>query len=330
MNRLKLSLALTSNEFSRPLIDGSVRAQGVDFVPTLLHPSEMYWRQLRFGDFDVSEMSLASLFIARAQGDLRWSALPVFTMRRFFHTKILVRTAAGIERPEQLIGKRVGVPEYQQTAAVWCRGVLQHEFGVNPRDVHWFMERNADKSHGAATGFAPPPGVRIDQIASDSSIGDMLEKGELDATLLYLNTGNLVDRSSAQLSPNAVRSLFADPDAESHRYYAKTGLLPINHTVVVRTALLEQHPWLALNLYTAFCEARQHARQTSRAVNEMHFVTGVLARDTQRLLSRDLAPYGVRAARRELETISTLLHEQGLTPNALELDQVFWHSTLDL
>src|SRR6202158_3588585 len=152
-SRLELSIALSDNERTRPLPEGLVVPQGIKLVPTMVHPSEMFWRQLKFAEFDVSEMSMSSLVISTARGPTPWVALPVFTTREFFHTRILVRSDAGIAAPADLSGKRVGVPEYQQPAAIWGRGTLENEFGVRPRDIEFFMERVADKSHGGATGF---------------------------------------------------------------------------------------------------------------------------------------------------------------------------------
>src|SRR5713101_5453225 len=147
-SRLELSIALSDNERTRPLIEGRVVPQGIKLVPTMVHPSEMFWRQLKFAEFDVSEMSMSSLVISTARGPTPWVALPVFTTREFFHTRILVRADAGIAAPADLKGKRVGVPEYQQTAAIWGRGTLENEFGVPPRDMEFFMERTPEKSHG--------------------------------------------------------------------------------------------------------------------------------------------------------------------------------------
>ena len=171
---LELSIALSDNERTRPLLEGRVSPQGIRLVPTMIHPSEMFWRQLRFAEFDISEMSMSSLIIATARGDTRWVAIPVFTMRRFFHTSIIVRNDSGITTPAGLRGKRIGVPEYQQTWAIWSRGALQHEFGVHAREIEWFMERNPDKSHGGATGFKPPEGVRVNQIPPTTNMGEML------------------------------------------------------------------------------------------------------------------------------------------------------------
>jgi 4,5-dihydroxyphthalate decarboxylase len=328
---LELSLALSDNPNTRPLLDGHVAAEALRLIPTAVHPSEMFWRQLRFGEFDVSEMSMSSLLIATARGPTPWVALPVFTTREFFHTRILVRSDAGISAPADLRGKRVGVPEYQQTAAIWGRGVLQHEFGVHAREIEWFMERGPDKSHGGATGFAAPAGVRVSPIAPSTNIGEMLVCGELDATLLYLTNRNLVDRSRIDLSIDPrVRPLFADRAAEGRRYYAKTGIYPINHTVVVRRSLLEQHPWIALNLYSAFAAARDHFARQADAFLAPYFDTGVLGDEARHALARDPMAYGVKAARPVLETIAQYVHEQGLTERRVGLDEVFAPSTMDL
>ena len=151
---LQLSIGITNNPRTWPILDGTVKPDGIDLVPTVLHPSELFWRQLHFAEFAVSEMSCSSFLIVTGQGDTRFVGLPIFTTRRFFHTGILVARKSGIETPADLKGKRVGVPEYQQTAALWARGVLQHEFGVAPKDMEFWMERTPDRSHGGATGFS--------------------------------------------------------------------------------------------------------------------------------------------------------------------------------
>ena len=155
---LQMSIGLASNPRTWPLLNGSVSPDGIDLIPSPMHPSEMFWRQLRFEDFDLSEMSVSSLLMAIASGDQRWAVLPVFSTRKFFHTGILCRRDAEIESPADLRGKRVGIPEYQQTAALWIRGTLQHEFGVSPAEMEFWMERNPDHSHAGATGFTAPPG----------------------------------------------------------------------------------------------------------------------------------------------------------------------------
>ena len=225
--RIPLSIGITDNPRTWPVIEQRVKPDGIDLVPTVLHPSELFWRQLRFAEFDVSEMSISSLMIARSKGDDRFVGIPVFTTRLFFHTTILVRNDAKIDKPADLKGKRVGVPEYQQTAALWVRGVLENEFGVAPKDMEFWMERNPSKSHGGATGFKPPPGVTVNQIPEDKSIGSMMVSGELDAVMFYLVDPNLIDRSTVDLHNHPdIKPLFPDPLAEGVRYYKKTGLYP--------------------------------------------------------------------------------------------------------
>jgi 4,5-dihydroxyphthalate decarboxylase len=276
---LDLSAAFAPNARTRPILDGTVTAEGMRLFGTAVHASEMFWRQLKFAEFDVSEMSCSSLMIASSRGITDWVGIPVFTTRRFFHTWSLVRADAGIAVPADLAGKRVGVPEYQQTAALWTRGILKDEYGVDPRTIEWFMERNPEQSHGGSTGFEPPPGIRLNYISRDSSIGQMVAEGSLDAALLYLNDRNLVDRSRTDLAAHpGVRPLFPDPVAEARRYFKKTGIFPINHTVVVRRSLLEKHPWIALNLYKAFVTVREQLA-AARAEDLQPWVTTGLIDD---------------------------------------------------
>ena len=198
--RLALSIALSDNPNTRPLIDGVVEPEGISLVTTVLHPSEMFWRQLRFAEFDVSEMSMSSLTISTARGPTPWVALPVFTTREFFHTRILVRADAGITSPADLKGKRVGVPEYQQTARDLGPGRARERIRRAPARHGIFHGARADRSHGGATGFKAPAGVTVHQIPPEKTIGEMLVNGELDATLLYLTHRNLVDRSRVDLA----------------------------------------------------------------------------------------------------------------------------------
>jgi 4,5-dihydroxyphthalate decarboxylase len=173
--------------------------------------------------------------------------------------------------------------------------------------------------------------VTIHQIPPSTNIGEMLVAGELDATLLYLTNRNLVDRSRIDLSAHPrVRPMFPDREAEGRRYYAKTGLYQINHTVVVRRSLLEQHPWIALNLYSAFAAAKAEVARAGELYLRNYFVTGLIGDDTRRALATDPMAYGVQSARKVLETITQYVHEQGLTARRVGLEEIFAANTLDL
>jgi 4,5-dihydroxyphthalate decarboxylase len=331
MADLQLSIAMQPNGRSRPVLDGRMKPEGIELQFTALHPSEIFWRQLRFQEFDVSEMSMSSLLISIANGNRDWVAFPVFTTRRFFHTGIWVRNDRGIEKPADLKGKRVGVPEYQQTAALWGRGVLQHEWGVLPTDIEWFMERTEEISHGGATGFRPPPGLKFNRIPANDSIGAMLLDGRLDAALHYLAGNNVVDRSRANLEDHKeVRLLFADQAEEARRYFAKTGLFPINHAMVVRRSIAERHPWVVLNLYNAFLAAKDRWLASVSEAAQSHLLLGLLPPEAGTALRSDPFPYGVVANRKVLETIAQYSHEQALTPRMLRLDEIFPANTMAL
>jgi 4,5-dihydroxyphthalate decarboxylase len=327
---LELSIALSENENTRAVLDGRIAPDGIGLIATPLHPSEMFWRQLKFAEFDVSEMSMSSLTIATAKGPTPWVMIPVFTTREFFHLRVLVRVASGIKAPADLRGKRVGVPEYQQTAALWSRGVLQHEFGVHPRDIEWHMERTPDMSHGGATAFAPPDGVTVNRIPLSTNIGEMLVKGELDATLLYLTNANLVDRSRIDLSKDdRFRPLF-DRKVEGPRYYAKTGIYQINHGMVIRRSLHERYPFAAINIYNAFVRARAEVIRARDTALHRHYEPGLIGDDVRKALAADPMAYGVKTNRKVLETITQYVHEQGLTPRRVGLEELFATSTLEL
>ncbi len=330
MSNIELGVALSDNARTKPIHAKRVSAQGIDLRVTKVHPSEMFWRQLHFKEFEVSEMSMSSLLASRARGDDTWVALPVFTSRQFFHTGILVREDSGIKTPADLKGKRVAVPEYQQTAALWARGILRHEFGVMPEDLHWFMERPPEQSHGGATGFTPPPGVKLDYMDRNSNIGLELMNGGIDATLLYIADNNLVDRSRAVDFGTVVHRLFPDRRAEATRYYQKTGLYPINHCVVVRKDIVDSYPWVVLNLYSMFLEAKQIAQQQQTEGLETFIDAGLVDSSVEDALNTDLFKYGVVNQREILDTITQYSFEQGLTPRKFDLGEIFYPPTLEL
>jgi len=330
MAKLTLTCALSQNPRTRAIIDGTIRPQGIDLEVTPLFPSEMFLRQLKYSEFDVSEMSLSSITIATSQAPTEWVGLPVFTSRRFFHTGIYIRTDRGINSPADLAGKKVGVPEFQQTAALWTRAVLRHEFGVDARSMQWHMERSPEQSHGGQTGFTPPPGIELQYVAPEKNIGQMLVDGELDALIHWIDQKNLVDRSGINpLSSPNVRLLF-DPAAEARRYYAKTNVYPINHGMVVRRSIVEKYPWVVLNLYDAFVRAKD---EIAREIDDElipYFDGGLFDAQEAAALRLDPLAYGVKSSRHVLEMITQAVVDDGLAKRRVGLDELFSKNTLDL
>ncbi|HUC97026.1 MAG TPA: hypothetical protein VMR88_01030 [Candidatus Polarisedimenticolaceae bacterium] len=328
---LQLSIGMANNLRTRAIFEDKVKPDGISLICTPLHASELFWRQLRFGDFDVSEMSLSSFLMAVAGGDMRWVGLPIFTTRRMFNVGVLVRRDRSIEKPADLVGKKMGVPEYQQTAALWTRGYLQHEYGVHPRDMEFWMERNDDYSQGAAIGFKPPPDVKLNFIPNDTNMGEMLLQGKLDGALRYLaGTDNLVDRSTVDLSRHPdFKSLFPDPHAEGVRFYTKTGIYPINHCMVIKREITNRHPWTVLNLFKAFVRANDIAEKARMEAVAYHLETGLLPPEARKALATPLIRHGIKANRRVLETTAQYSFEQGLTPRLVKIEEMFAPSVME-
>jgi 4,5-dihydroxyphthalate decarboxylase len=336
MSKLSLSFISAFNERVEPLMNGTVEVDGVELVPTYSHPAETFWRQLKFGEFEVAEMSMSSYLIARSRG-ADMIALPVFPSRRLFQTELSYHLDSGITRPEDLAGKRLGVAEYQQTAALWIRGILEHDFGVSQYQIHWFMERSEDMSHGGATGFKPPPGISFNRIAPNKSLASTLLENELDVAHIaspWVLQANALDRSSrlggkgdwSQITP-----LFPDRMAEATRFHEKHGFLPVNHTYIIRGDIYEKHPWVAFNLYSGFVKAKALAQgKLAESIPTALFFGPEYAAMTRGMIGDEPFPYGVKANQPMLDTISGFSHEQGLTPRKMTVEELFAESTLGL
>jgi 4,5-dihydroxyphthalate decarboxylase len=330
MANLQLSLAITSNPRTWSIIDGRVKPDGIDFTKTVLGPAEMFWRQLSFAEFDVSEMSMSELMMIRNRGDDRFIGIPVFTTRRFYHAGIFVRKAAKIASPANLRGKRVGVPEYIQTSALWTRGILENEFGIAPKDMTFFMERVPSRSHAGAIGFKAPPGVPVNQIPPEKSIGSMMLAGELDACMSYNRNQGLIDRSDADLDHHPhIKPLFPDPAAEAVRYYNKTGIYPINHGLVIKRAVFERNPWVVINILKAFNQANDIADAERREHVAYHFETGLVPPDDRKSLASRIITHGLKANRATLEILAKYSNQQSLTQQIVTMDELFAANALD-
>ena len=336
MSKLTLGFISAFNERVEPLMDGTIEIENVEVIPTYSHPAETFWRQLKFHEFEIAEMSMSSYLIARSQGT-DMVALPVFPSRRLFQTELSYHSDSGIEAPGDLVGKRLGVAEYQQTAALWLRGILEHDFGVSQYKVHWYMERSEEMSHGGATGFKPPPGISFNRIAPDKSLASTLLTHELDVAHIaspWVLRANALDRSSRITGGggdwNKIKPLFPDRISEGARFFQKHGFLPVNHTYILRGDIHRRHPWLAVSLYDGFLRAKKYAAQqlTEKIPAALIFGPEYLSK-TRGIFGDDPFPYGIKGNAAMLETITSYSHEQGLTPRKMKVEELFAETTLD-
>jgi 4,5-dihydroxyphthalate decarboxylase len=310
MSKLELTLACGRYDRTQALIDGRVQPEGVDLTYIALRPGETFWRMLNHGEFDASEMSLSSYTILRSEGDTRFTAIPVFPSRVFRHSSVYVRADSKIERPEDLRGKRVGVGDYQMTAAVWVRGFLAHEYGVRPEDISWVVGQ-------PIRSIKPPEGVRLEVLPAGTTLEDMLERGEIDAL-------------SSVMIPDAlgtsIRRLFREPRRVEADYYRKTGIFPIMHTVVFKTSLYERKPWLAVSLYRAFCRARDlavaHMYDTNALTVSLPWVIDEVEQ-TRAVFGREIWDYSVEGSRPTLEALVAYLDEQKLSRRRMSVEELF-------
>ena len=337
MSKLRLSFISAFNERVQPLMDGTIQPEGLELIPTYSHPAETFWRQLKFQEFEIAEMSLSSYLIARSHG-VDMVALPIFPSRRLFQTELACHIDSGVKEPGDLVGKRIGIAEYQQTAALWIRGILEHDFTVSQYKVDWYMERTEELSHGGATGFAPPPGISFHRIPTDKSLASMLVHHELDAAAIrgpWTRVTSVMDRSSripgAGGDWSKVKPLFPDRIAEGRRFFKKYGYIPVNHGYIIRGDVYRKYPWVAFNLYNAFVKAKAVAQEqlAERIPSALFFGREYLSM-TQGIFGDDPFPYGVKANRPMLETIIDYSHEQGLIPKKVKVEELFAESTLDL
>jgi 4,5-dihydroxyphthalate decarboxylase len=318
MANVSLTLACQNYDHTRALADGTVSVDGLDLkVVHISPPSQIFLRMLNNEEFDVSEMSLSNYMIALNNGDRRFIALPVFPSRVFRHSYVWINTRAGIERPQDLKGKRVGIADYAMTALLFTRGFLTHQYGVRPEDIHWFRRRREHVS------MPIPDGIRLDNIGKDETLDDLLENGKLDAVAL-----TQPPRGFVRGVPNICR-LFADARSTEAEYYRQTKIFPIMHTVVMRRAVYEKQPSLAAALAKAF----QAAKEKSYArLEENEFPLPWLNHDLEfaKRVMGDIYAYGVKASLPTLEAATLYSHEQGLTKRRLEISELFAPETLDL
>jgi 4,5-dihydroxyphthalate decarboxylase len=311
--KLSLTFACGDYEIVRPLIDGKVEVDGVDLtILTDMDSATRHWRFLRNGEFDVAEVSSSSYLAAR-DNDWPFRAIPVFLHRRFRHGFMFINTTKGISKPSDLIGRRVGVKTLMTSAVLWMRGILQHEYGVPLNSIEWVAEIEDD------INVALPPDIKYSCLPDDKSVETMLAEGELDAVF----HSDFVKPFLAH-DPRVAR-LFPDSKAEEMAYYQRTGIFPIMHVVGIRQSLAEQYPWLAINLFRAFNEAKTIAMERMRNPRIVPLAWYRAAWEEQeQILGPDPWEYGLTDKNRKiLETLVSYSHEQGLIRTRPTLEQLF-------
>ncbi|MBI2954779.1 MAG: ABC transporter substrate-binding protein [Chloroflexi bacterium] len=327
MSKVRLTVACGEYDRTRALIDGTVQPEGIDLNFIVLPPEEIFWRMVRNEEFDASELSLSSYLMERARGKTKFIAIPVFPSRVFRHGCIFVNSDSRIERPADLIGRRVGVPEYEVTAAVWIRGILEHEYDVAPDKVRWFGGGLEQPGRKEKLDFKVPQNISIETIPTDRTLNSMLETGEIDA----LATPR-VPSSFLAGSPK-VRRLIPNYQEVEIDYFRRTGIFPIMHTFVIREEVYRQNRWVAMSLYKAFCQAKERCYQNLQNVAALKYSVVWLMPELElqkKVFGNDPWPYGLDANRKTLETMVQYEFEQGLIDRKLELEELFAEGTLDL
>ena len=325
MSNLFLTLACEDYDRTRPLKDGRIKPAGIELNYLTMPVEEIFWRMMKYEEFDVSELSMGAFLTAAARGRRPFVAIPVFPSRTFRHRCIFVHSAAGIEKPEDLRGKRVGVPEYSMTAAVWLRGLFEHEYGIAPREVHWIQAGEEQPGRKDRVDFEMPPGVRL-EIRSDRTLNEMIESGAIDAMMSPRMPTCFLDNSSR------VRRLFPNYRQVEMEYFRRTGLFPIMHGIMIKRSIYEKEPWVAEALYKAFCAAKALCMKELYDTNILRISlpwTSAEYEQTRDLMTADYWPYGLGPNRRNLETLHGYLYEQGLIMQKLNLDELFARETVE-
>ena len=319
MGKLRVTLACWDYDRTSALANGTVVADGLDINYLSLPVEETFFRMLRNKEFECAEMSLSSYCVSLMKAEPDFIAIPVFPSRVFRHGYFFINTNKGIKSPADLKGKRGGVPEYSMTAGVYMRGLLSDEYGVKPSDVEWVQGR-ADR-----LGRKLPDDIRLTQAPAGTELGDLLERGEID----FLMTANN-PLSFRRGSPN-VQRLFPDYGAVEKDYFRRTRIYPIMHTVVIRRDVYDANPWVALNLYQAFCAAKEHnyrmLLETGSPKASFAWLQPLIEEE-QSIIGRDWYPYGVEANRPTIEALLRYTHEHDLTDRRLAVEELFAPSTM--
>jgi len=324
---IKMTIACGDYDRIRPLKDGSVQAEGLDLNVIILPIEEIFFRVARYQDFDAAEMSLSSYLIAKSRGAPRLTAIPVFLSRKFRHQDIYIRSDSKIKKPEDLRGGRIGMPEYQMTAPVWMRGIFQEFYGVPATEVHWFSGGTERPGREERLQLALPPEFKLTPIAGDTTLFELLRKGEIDAVF----TARVP--SPFLRGEKWIARLFPDFQSVEAAYFKQTGIFPIMHTFVLREDIYDKNPWSAQSLFKAFCRAKDVCFENQRNAAGLPVSLPWFNKElesTVEIMGKDFWPYGLEPNLKTIEKFMQYMHEQGLLPADFnpEIESLFAPNTL--
>jgi 4,5-dihydroxyphthalate decarboxylase len=342
---LRLTIAFTNNPRVQPLKDGTVKPENIDLDFVTLDAGELFFRNLKYDEFDVSEMSISETLLALERGDgskWDWSALPVYLSRGHHWPNLYVNTSSGIDQLADLKGKRIAAPDYDMTAALWMKITLKDLYGIEASDNVWYNGRTRALSHGGALGLDKdgPRGVTLNWLTADQTMDVMLDKGEIDACTairpaakVTAGDATVIDRwGGTQIHGNPrIRQLLPDGGKDVvYTYYRKTGFFHCNHHVIVQNRILREHPWVALELFKAFKRSKEVAYERARAhLSTYLYFPGKDFREQAEVIGDDPYPLGLRAMGKNIERAIQGSVQQGLLRQPLRLEDVYFHTTLD-
>jgi 4,5-dihydroxyphthalate decarboxylase len=324
---VEISLSVCSYDRTAAIFDGRAPIEGCDVIAVANSPEESFHRAFKFQEFDVTEISMSSYLLSVARNDSHYVAIPAFVSRLFRHSGIYIRTDRGIKGPADLKGKTIGLPEYQMTANVWVRGMLEDEYGVKPSDIKWRRGGLEEPGREERAKINLPPEIDLKAVPADRTIADMLAKGEIDG-LLSARAPSCYLRGA----PNVGR-LWPDYPAVEAAYYQKTKLFPIMHGIGIRRALVEKHPWLAVNIYKAFVKAKALCMEELAEIGHLHATLPwpVYAYDhARKVMGEDYWSYGAHENKHALETLARYSFKQGLSARQVPFEEMFAKPTYEL
>jgi len=326
MGKLRLSMACSNYDRTRALFDGRVSVDGIELICLDLPIEEMFFRMLRHHEFDVAEVSLSSYALSLFAENSQLIAIPVFPSRFFRHSCIFINRDSGIHEPKDLIGKRVGVPEFQMTAGVWIRGVLSDDYKVPVASVIYLRGGEEEPGRREKIALSLPPDIRLESIPPTKTLSAMLESGEIDA-LYTARTPSTFGNGSGN-----VRRLLENYQAIEQDYFSRTKIFPIMHAIVIRRDVYETSRWVAQSLYKAFVQAQRIAYCELYDSAALHCMLPWLVRhaeETRALMGADFWPYGLERNAHTLETFLRYSHEQGLAKLLLKPAELFAPESLE-